>query len=334
MGATTNNTKRTMEVGTEDATEARVKKVEEVDATPKTAELHSTPNNENHSTGNQTGKEKKPTNPTETLRETLERQRKTTALIMNKNPREGQAKQQEKPPKGDTRTNPETAPPIKPPVQYDGGSQTQTFIPREGRTPPGQNNALGYNFFIPQDSEFGNSILPVIPRTRDLINITKDKNNNGETTTTASGDNNKEAKELDNAIKVLINAQREVTNLINNTKTSTKSKTTPGEKETQPPREASKGRDQPTNETKEDKDISSLFAAMRKAKDIYTLINTMEEAQKKARNLITATKEKNDIISNPLEEARREALNLINSTTTRNPDSVSEVRNMAAYKDH
>ena len=220
-----------------------------------------------------------------------------TDLIMNKNSRGGQAKQPKKPPEVDTRTNPETAPPIKPPVQYDGGSQTQTFIPREGRTPPGQNNALGYNFFIPQDSEFGNSILPVIPRTRDLINVTKDKNNNGETTTTASGDNNKEAKELDNAIKVLINAQREVTNLINNTKTSTKSETTPGEKETQPPREASKGRDQPTNETKEDKDISSLFAAMRKAKDIDTLINTMEEAQKKARNLVGASKEKNDIIN-------------------------------------
>ena len=119
-----------MEVGTEDATEARVKKVEEVDATPKTAELHSTPNDENHSTGNQTGKEKKPTNPTETLRETLERQRKTTDLIMNKNPCKRQAEQQEKPPEVGTRTNPETAPPLKPPVQYGGGNQTQTFTPR------------------------------------------------------------------------------------------------------------------------------------------------------------------------------------------------------------
>ena len=60
---------------------------------------------------------------------------------------------------------------------------------------------------------------------------------------------------------------------------------------------------------------------MRKAKDIDTLINTMEEAQKKARNLITAAKEKNDVISNALKEARRDSLNLINSNIvgTRNP---------------
>ena len=60
----------------------------------------------------------------------------------------------------------------------------------------------------------------------------------------------------------------------------------------------------------------------------------MEEAQKKARNLITAAKEKNDVISNALKEARREALNLINSTTTRNPDLTPKVWNMADYEDH
>ena len=69
-----------------------------------------------------------------------------------------------------------------------------------------------YRFLIPQHSKFGNSKLSVIPRTsgggetrhpgaeeektNDPINIIKDKNNNGNTkdpgntTTTASGDNN------------------------------------------------------------------------------------------------------------------------------------------------
>ena len=69
--APTNNTKRTMEVKTEDTAETTAKTVEEVDTTGKTAGLHNTPNNKNHSTGNQTGKKKKPTIPTETLRETL-----------------------------------------------------------------------------------------------------------------------------------------------------------------------------------------------------------------------------------------------------------------------
>ena len=86
-GATTHTTKRTMEIETEDAAETTAKKVEEVDTTAKTAELHNNPKDENHSNGNQTGKEKKPTNPTETLGETLDRQRNTTDLIMNKNPR-------------------------------------------------------------------------------------------------------------------------------------------------------------------------------------------------------------------------------------------------------
>ena len=56
---------------------------------------------------------------------------------------------------------------------------------------------------------------------------------------------------------------------------------------------------------------------MRKAKDIDTLIDTMEEAQKKARSLVTVAKEKIDVISNGLEEARREALNLIINITPR-----------------
>ena len=60
----------------------------------------------------------------------------------------------------------------------------------------------------------------------------------------------------------------------------------------------------------------------------------MEEAQKKARNLITAAKEKNNVISNALKEAGREALNLINGTTTMNPENIPEIWNMAAYKDH
>ena len=74
--------------------------------------------------------------------------------------------------------------------------------------------------------------------TRDLINVMKDKNNNGDTTTTASGDNNGEAKELDNAINALVNAQREVPNLINSTEKSTRSKGTPGKQQrsgTHPP---------------------------------------------------------------------------------------------------
>ena len=86
MSATPNNTKRTMEVETEDTTETTAKEVEEVDTMGKTAGMHNTPNKKNHSTGSQTGKEKQPTTPTETLRETLERQRKTMDLIMNKNP--------------------------------------------------------------------------------------------------------------------------------------------------------------------------------------------------------------------------------------------------------
>ena len=188
----------------------------------------------------------------------------------------------------DTRTKPETEPSNKPPAQYDGGSQTQTFTPREGRTPTGRNNGLGHGFFIPQDSKFGNSIMPVIPRTsggggtrnlktlifamreaqnttRDLINVIKDKNNNGETTTNSSGDNNGEAKELDNAINALVNAQREVTHLINNTEMSTRSEIISDKNETQPPWEAAKTRDPPTNDTEEGKDISALITAMRKA---------------------------------------------------------------------
>ena len=97
MGTTTKNTNRTMNVGTEDATEAMVKKVEEMDTATKTAESQNTPNDKKHSAGNQTGKEKKPTNPTETLREALERQRKTMNLIMNKNPCKRQAKLKGKP---------------------------------------------------------------------------------------------------------------------------------------------------------------------------------------------------------------------------------------------
>ena len=65
--------------------------------------------------------------------------------------------------------------------------------------------------------------------TRELINVMRDKNNNGDTkdpgndTTTASGDNNGEAKELDDTINALVNTQRDVANLINNTETSTRS---------------------------------------------------------------------------------------------------------------
>ena len=57
-GGITKNTKRTTVIGTEDATKVTAKKEEEVDTTTKIAELHSTLNYENYSTGNQTGKEK------------------------------------------------------------------------------------------------------------------------------------------------------------------------------------------------------------------------------------------------------------------------------------
>ena len=73
-----------MKVETENAAETTAKKVEEVDNTEKTAELHSAPNNETHSVGNKRGKEKKPSTPTKTLREMREMQRKTTDLIVNK----------------------------------------------------------------------------------------------------------------------------------------------------------------------------------------------------------------------------------------------------------
>ena len=54
--ATTNNTMRTMEVETEDTKETMAKEVVEVDTMGKTAGPHNTPNNENHSIGNKTGK--------------------------------------------------------------------------------------------------------------------------------------------------------------------------------------------------------------------------------------------------------------------------------------
>jgi len=50
------------------------------------------------------------------------------------------------------------------------GAVPQTVIAGEGRITTGQRNALesanksSYGFFIPQDSDFGNIILPVIPR--------------------------------------------------------------------------------------------------------------------------------------------------------------------------
>jgi len=50
------------------------------------------------------------------------------------------------------------------------GTNTQAIVVGEGRITSGQRNALesanktSYGFFIPQDSDFGNIILPVIPR--------------------------------------------------------------------------------------------------------------------------------------------------------------------------
>jgi hypothetical protein len=47
---------------------------------------------------------------------------------------------------------------------------SQANLPGEGRITSGQRNALesanktSFGFFIPQDSDFGNIILPVIPR--------------------------------------------------------------------------------------------------------------------------------------------------------------------------
>lgn len=61
-------------------------------------------------------------------------------------------------------------PPPSLPVQPAGGSPAQAIISGEGRITSGQRNALesanksSYGFFIPQDSDFGNIILPVIPR--------------------------------------------------------------------------------------------------------------------------------------------------------------------------
>jgi len=51
-----------------------------------------------------------------------------------------------------------------------GGSLAQNISAGEARITSGQRNALesanksSYGFFIPQDSDFGNIILPVIPR--------------------------------------------------------------------------------------------------------------------------------------------------------------------------
>ena len=154
MGATTKNTKRTMEVGTQDATEVNVKKVEEVDTTTKTAELHSTPNDENHSAGNQTGKEKKPTNPTKTLRETLERQRKTAALIINK-PR---AKDKRNNRKTYRKWAPEPTPRPHPHSSYQC-STAEKIKPR--RSPPGKEEP-GPARATPSDTDFS------YPRTLNL----------------------------------------------------------------------------------------------------------------------------------------------------------------------
>lgn len=63
-------------------------------------------------------------------------------------------------------------PPPQLPLQTAGagGSPAQAIISGEGRITSGQRNALesanksSYGFFIPQDSDFGNIILPVIPR--------------------------------------------------------------------------------------------------------------------------------------------------------------------------
>jgi len=50
------------------------------------------------------------------------------------------------------------------------GTTPQAIVVGEGRITSGQRNALesanktSYGFFIPQDSDFGNIILPVIPR--------------------------------------------------------------------------------------------------------------------------------------------------------------------------
>jgi len=58
-------------------------------------------------------------------------------------------------------------PPAGQPAQ---GAIPQSNVSGEGRITTGQRNALesanksSYGFFIPQDSDFGNIILPVIPR--------------------------------------------------------------------------------------------------------------------------------------------------------------------------
>ena len=73
MGTIAKDTKRTTEVGTKDATEAMVKKVEAVESMRKTADLA---NNKKSCAGNQTKEGKNnPTNPTRTLKETREAQR-------------------------------------------------------------------------------------------------------------------------------------------------------------------------------------------------------------------------------------------------------------------
>jgi len=61
-------------------------------------------------------------------------------------------------------------PPPTGPGQTNTGPTNQGNISSEGRITTGQRNALesanksSYGFFIPQDSDFGNIILPVIPR--------------------------------------------------------------------------------------------------------------------------------------------------------------------------
>jgi len=63
-----------------------------------------------------------------------------------------------------------SVPPTLPGTPGAGGVAPQAIVTGEGRITSGQRNALesanktSFGFFIPQDSDFGNIILPVIPR--------------------------------------------------------------------------------------------------------------------------------------------------------------------------
>ena len=107
-GTIVKDTKRAMEVGTEDATETTVKKAKVVETTVETANSANTRNDENPCAENQTEEEeKKPTHPDKTLKETLEAQRETmdrTTNFKTKSPRNAKrkSKRQKKRPKAGT----------------------------------------------------------------------------------------------------------------------------------------------------------------------------------------------------------------------------------------